>query len=346
MLSVATHQYLPKGIVLADSFIEYNPDCDVIILVPDISQSMIDSREWPFSSSIRLIGIDEINDTSLKKMHRYYNAFELCCSAKSFLLEYALFKVGYEKAVLLDPDIVCYATFEDVWTAMDKAAVALTPHIFSPLPDDGCLPDDREIVNAGFVNGGFWAAIRSDTTKKILDWMKNKVIHFGFFIPERNLYADQTWMSCLPWFFPQHVLLLRNQGMNVAYWNLHERRLTNRNGVFFSEAERLVFFHFSGYDDNQPARLTTHTLRNLSGENAAVISMLLDDYRKELYHCVGSLPHVKLDHPCSNMPLSKRLKTYESFFGDKPEFMSRYEAGSMLPRLIAAVIAAGKGKGQ
>ncbi|HHT9138681.1 MAG TPA: glycosyltransferase [Candidatus Wunengus sp. YC60] len=332
LLTVATYSYLPKAVVLIESFIINNPGCDVLLLVPDVSHDKIKSVEWPIPPFVKMIGIDDIENPLLQKMKQYFDAFELCCAAKSFLLEHGLFKEGYEKAILLDPDIVCYASFDQVWSVLDHADVALTPHTCSPMPDDGLLPDDCEFVNSGFINGGFCAVKRTENSKKCLNWIIEKVFNYGFFIPQINLYADQTWMSCLPWFFPNNTLILRNSGMNVAYWNLHERELTAEKGAIFSNDERLVFFHFSGYDEKNPGQITKHSLRKFSENNNIILQNLVDDYRKKLENIIQNMPQLIPDMPCNNLPIHTRIVIYEIVRGEKIKFIANMQQKSNFGR--------------
>ncbi len=320
LLSVASYKYLPMAFVLADSFIAKNPDCDVFLLAIDLSGRQIKSVTWPVPPFVKLLGLDDIENPLLQKTRQYFDVFELCCAAKSFLLEQTLFKAGYEKAILLDPDIVCYAPFDQVWSALEYTDLAVTPHTSSPMPGDGLLPDDREFVNAGFINGGFWAAKRSNKSKECLDWMIGKVSDFGFFLPQINLYADQTWMSCLPWFFPDSALVMRNPGMNVAYWNLHERTLSLEDGGIFSNRERLIFFHFSGYDNKQPGQLTKHTSRKFSKNNEMILQKIIAEYNKQLVATTRKLPRLEPDFPCGDLEIHERLKKYEAVRGEKLKF--------------------------
>jgi hypothetical protein len=332
LLSVATYGYLSKAIVSVESFIKHNPDCDVILFVPDLSQKKVRSVKWPVSLPVKIIGINEIEDPLVWRMHQYFNAFEFCCAAKSFLLEYALLKCDYKKAVLLDPDTVCYSSFDEVWSILDNTDMVVTPHINSPIPEDECLPDDREFVNSGFINGGFWGASKTEATKRILDWMKKKVSHLGFFIPDINLYADQTWMSCLPWFFYDNVNVCRNSGLNVAYWNLQERALSRKGKIHYCNGHKLLFFHFSGYEEKNPVNLTIHTKRTFSEENKKIVQGLLDDYSKKLETTYAILPTIEPDKPCNNQPLNKRINIYRKVHGINPGFTYSQQRNFLLEK--------------
>jgi hypothetical protein len=69
-----------------------------------------------------------------------------------------------------------------------------------------------------------------------------------------NLYVDQRWLDLLA-ASSYTVGVVRDPGFNVAYWNLHERKLAlDDNGTWSVNKQPLKFFHFSGFDRE---RLTT-----------------------------------------------------------------------------------------
>ncbi len=320
LVSVTTSRYLPQAFILSESFIANNPFCDVLLFLTDLSTQRIGSLNWSDFQSVTVFSLDCVENPLLYRMREYFNAFEFCCAAKSFVLDHSLFRLGYQKAVFLDPDIFCYASFDKVWADLDGADLLVTPHVNSPMPADNRLPDDREMVTAGFVNGGFWAARANENTRRCLAWIAEKVTHYGFFIPDTNLYADQTWMSCLPWFFPVSVQVLRDPGLNVAYWNLHERTLSFENGVLFSNGERLVFFHFSGYDPANPTQLTKHSRRELVNNDPAILRGLLLAYKSKLDEVILRFPDIQPDLPCSSLALQKRIRLYKSIHRHAAKF--------------------------
>ncbi|MDQ1423682.1 MAG: hypothetical protein QOD72_1180, partial [Acidimicrobiaceae bacterium] len=49
----------------------------------------------------------------------------------------------------LDPDIVVYHAFPEVFAAAERSGIALTPHVLHPLPRDGRQPDEQMLMLAG-----------------------------------------------------------------------------------------------------------------------------------------------------------------------------------------------------
>jgi hypothetical protein len=77
-----------------------------------------------------------------------------------------------------------------------------------------------------------------------------------------GLFVDQLWMNFAPVYF-EKVMILKNHGYNMAYWNLHERKLVKTDqGYFVNDlSTQLVFFHFSGYVFSKPEVLSKYQNR-------------------------------------------------------------------------------------
>ena len=93
---------------------------------------------------------------------------------------------------------------------------------------------------------------------KFLEWWGKRLetkAHINF---AKGMFTDQIWLNFAPLFF-KNVCILDHPGYNMAYWNLHERSLTNSMKVFKNGEEfNLVFYHFSGFDPLKPDILSQY----------------------------------------------------------------------------------------
>ena len=78
---------------------------------------------------------------------------------------------------------------------------------------------------------------------------------------------------------PAHVL--RDPGVNVAYWNLEERRLERDGDRYTVNGEPLRFFHFSGFDPARPFALSSHQTR-IRLPDEPVLAALCEQYAAEV----------------------------------------------------------------
>src|SRR5262249_3073707 len=54
------------------------------------------------------------------------------------------------------------------------------------------------------------------------------------------------------------LAIQREPEFNVAYWNLHSRRLARGGDGYTVDGRPLAFFHFSGFDPDSPLVLSRH----------------------------------------------------------------------------------------
>jgi hypothetical protein len=109
------------------------------------------------------------------------------------------------------------------------------------------MPDDGHILRAGQFNLGFIGINFSANALAFLRWWKSKLYEHCVVDVPNGYFVDQKFIDFVPFFFGR-VLIEKNTGYNVGYWNLHSRRLNQTNGSWGCNEGPLYFFHFSGYD--------------------------------------------------------------------------------------------------
>jgi hypothetical protein len=86
---------------------------------------------------------------------------------------------------------------------------------------------------------------------------------------------------------------VRSLGANVGYWNLPARPLTLVDGEWRAGGERLLFFHFSGFDPRRPHELSRHQDR-IDAASQPLLALLLRTYADLLLdkrrHLESALP--------------------------------------------------------
>ena len=194
-----------------------------------------------------------------------YEILELNTNVKPTFLKYLMARYGFDSVIYLDPDIFVYAPLEPVFDALSHGANAvLTPHLTTPLMDDK-LPGEQEMLYNGTYNLGFIAVAGTSDGLRLLDWWEERCLELGFTEGRTGLFVDQKWMNLAPGLF-ESVAILRDAGCNMAYWNLHERRLERNSGGYLvlsrvSGTVPLRFFHFSGIVVSDPEMLSKNTNR-------------------------------------------------------------------------------------
>jgi hypothetical protein len=151
---------------------------------------------------------------------------------------------------------------------MARHAIALVPHITEPYPDDRS-PNHTDLLRTGAYNLGCLGLSQRPDTRAFLAWWRS-VLYDGCLVdPDRGLFVDQKWIDLVPALFPDHAIV-RDRALDVAYWNLHERRLCLEGDTFTANGAPIAFFHFSGFDPGSPERLSRYSDRSSDRSHEAV----------------------------------------------------------------------------
>ena len=248
--TIIARNYLPHARVLARSFRDHHPGGRFTTLVIDDRQREVSSEE-PFE----VLHLDElVTDTAeLHVLAAYYDVMELATAVKPLLLGHLL-GAGAATVAYLDPDIEVYSALDVVEHALADQSIALTPHTTVPIPRDGLRPSEAEIMGSGIYNLGFIGV--APGSEPFLDWWWERLRRDAVVDLQRMLFTDQRWIDFVPSLF-DHVLL-KDPGLNVAYWNLHGRQVQQSPAGRTVNGEPLRFFHFSGYSPFRPNVLSKH----------------------------------------------------------------------------------------
>ncbi len=271
--TIIANNYFAQARVLADSFRKYNPGCPFFVLVMGRVGGYFD----PGQEKFLVLETDSLDIADRNSFFFKYNLLEASTAIKPYFLEHLLRRHNLRKLVYLDPDILITDTFTPLCSLLDRYSVVLTPHLTSPI-SDSYHPGEFQILQAGAYNLGFIALRNSQITDRVLSWWKQKVYHHCLMAPERGMHVDQKWMDLAPVLFSD-VLVLREPGYNVAYWNLHERTVTVQNDSVMVNGTPCYFFHFSGIDLEDIEAVSRHQNRfRLSALGEA--RLLFEQYRE------------------------------------------------------------------
>lgn len=250
--TIVARNYLPQARVLARSFHDHHPGGRVVVLVLDAPGEGLRDDE-PFE----VVVPEDLFPGRLRELRHMvtiYNVMELATALKPFLLRHLVTAAEASSATYLDPDIEVLAPLDDVAAAAERHGIVLTPHRLTPVPDDGCQPGEQVFAQSGAYNLGFVAV--SPGAVAFLDWWGERCRRDCLHAVPEGLFVDQRWVDLAAAYFGPHVL--RDPGLNVAYWNHDERPVTAGPGGPIAGGAPLRFVHYSGYDPDVPHLLTKY----------------------------------------------------------------------------------------
>lgn len=264
MCTIIAKNYLAFARTLARSFLDLHPGFRCYVLIVDDFEGYVNPQDECFE----VVKLTDLEIPNLPDLCFKYDVKELCTATKAFLLEYLIQQKGVAKLLYLDPDILVTHSLDSLYEKLEVCDIILTPHLDADYPEDGLRPDDSQILIAGQFNLGFIGVNSSANGQKFLSWWKQKLYRHCVVDLAKGYFVDQKFIDFVPLFF-ERLLIEKDVGYNVAYWNLHSRRISCEDGQWKCNSAPLYFFHFSGYDprgssisNHVPERMARHTFSN------------------------------------------------------------------------------------
>ncbi|MDJ0533613.1 MAG: hypothetical protein QNJ70_14190 [Xenococcaceae cyanobacterium MO_207.B15] len=276
IVTICSSNYFPYARILFHSLQKYHPEASLFLCLADTPNSEIDLG----IEGVEVIPAEKLGISNFPDFAFRYDIMEFNTAVKPFVMKLLIEERNFEQVVYLDPDIELFAPLTPIFEAMKAGAnFVLTPHITEPAEFKE-FPDDIGIMKAGIYNLGFIALNNSPDAIAFLHWWSRKLRFQCINQQDRGIFVDQKFVDLLP-AFHDNVAILRDRTLNVAYWNLDQRKLEQTQQGWIIDGEPLIFFHFSGIEPNHPQRLSKYTER-FNGNLAPAIQALVNDYISKL----------------------------------------------------------------
>lgn len=273
--TIVAKNYLAFARVLMSSLRKWAPEMKRIVVLTDKPDGYFD----PDGEDFEVILSEDLPIPLSRWFHFKYTILELSTAVKPYAVQHILERTGVERLLYFDPDIEIYAGLDPVLAPLGHQNIALTPHLTAPLDDDR-RPGDLEILRSGTYNLGFLGLRRSEETDRFVRWWQGRLYDRCVVDLAKGLFVDQRWIDLAPGLF-DGVAILRDPGLNVAYWNLAHRRIEKAAEGYLVNGHRLRFFHFSGFDPDNPHRFSRHQDRFTLDDLGDARELALD-YRNRL----------------------------------------------------------------
>lgn len=275
--TIVSRNYAAYARTLQESLRRSNPDINFYVLVVDRKDAVFE-RQAGFDN---LLWVEDLGIPNFLSMAFKFDILELNTDVKPFMLQ-RLAK-QYEYFFYLDPDIYVYGTLDGLVHRLEGQTAIITPHAISPINDDK-KPSEIDFLKSGTYNLGFFGARACPETQRLLEWWGQRCYALGYNDARQGLFVDQRLIDLVPSFF-DGVVIERSPAYNVAYWNLHERTITDDHETPQVNGIPLIFFHFSGLsvDPSTEPRLEISKYQNRSNfKNRPDVNSLFDNYRRKL----------------------------------------------------------------
>ena len=232
--TIASSEYEPMVKLLVDSFFKFHPKSRFIVFSGD--EYNLKSVHITHNLEVRKLDFDT---TSGSKRLSYSRA-------KPSVLR-GLMEEGWQSVVFLDPDMLVISSLNEVIDVVVKNSLTLTPHILNLVEENSIENFDKTLLNVGMFNAGFIGLSQSREALDFLRWWESRAVESGILFQNSGLYFDQRWLDLAPGYV-EELCILRDPGVNVAYFNLSNRRIEIENGDYVVNGSKLKLIHFSGFD--------------------------------------------------------------------------------------------------
>ena len=249
--TIVAKNYTSFARTLCESFLSVHPSGRCHVLFIDRTEGCID----PAKENFNVYHLEEIAIPDVKELCFKYNVTELATAVKPFFLRFLLSKPEIREIIYLDPDILVLDSLGKLFDLLDTKDIVLTPHLDADYPEDGKFPDDSHIMKSGVFNLGFIGVRKSANVERFLDWWSGKMRDKCVIDHGRGYFVDQRFIDLAITLF-ENIHVEKDTGYNVAYWNLHGRRVEWREGRWLCNGKPLYFFHFSNFKPEVPSLLS------------------------------------------------------------------------------------------
>jgi len=318
IFTIVSKNYLSQARILIKSLKKFNKNIDLYILLVDKFDNYFD----PEKEQAKIVLMEDLTNIPEKESFFFkYTILELNTAVKPYFIE-TLLEKDYKKVIYFDPDIKTYNSLIKIIDCLDNNSIVLTPHIDTPI-SDGKKPSDQDYLLAGSFNLGFIGVSNTNTTKIFIKWWKEKLYDNCTVDLEHGLFVDQKWIDMIPSLF-EDVKIIHDIGYNVAYWNIHSRKINysdNDAEIKVNDQSQLIFFHFSGFSVNNPDIISKHQNR-YSLKERPDLKQLFYNYQKEIiendYQEISKWPYY-YDYFSNGAKISNFIRKYYLRLDEKRE---------------------------
>jgi hypothetical protein len=251
---IAKHQ-LAKVRVLVKSWKAHHPDEPFFVLLLDSPNGLFSPCSEPGTwVSVTSLGVPNLNTILFR-----YCSSECSLALRPRFLKYIFETYQIESLLYLGADALVLNSFRDLLECSARKNVLLVPYLLAPIPGDGRIPSEANIVESGVFNPECILFRNAGSSLHVLSWLENRLNHPIVENLGNKPGVDPEWFKLLPSLFGG-VDVVRDAGYGVGYWNLHERSIsvaetTTVNGV------PLKCIHFAGFNPIRPDIISTYQNR-------------------------------------------------------------------------------------
>lgn len=277
IFTIVSRNYFAFALTLMESTQQFYKNSVRYIIIADQHAENLECG----SVDARVVGCQQLFGTELESMAFAYSILEFNTALKARCFSWIFEKHPGECCLYLDPDIWLLAPLNSIEAAFDNGAeLLLTPHITTSRLTPWA-PDDLRLLRDGVYNLGFCGLKDTPATRDLLKWWESHLLRDCRTASDEGIFVDQKWMELAPCFI-ENTVILRDPGLNIAYWNLPERNIERDEKQYKANGRPVGFVHFSGIRALDPVQFCKYYPELSGDELQPAVRELFNMYIGEL----------------------------------------------------------------
>lgn len=281
--------YAPRACLLAESLKRNEQNIEVIALLVDETSTpeakkAVDVMKRYFD---RVVLAKDIGIPNFRQWIFKHNVVEACTAVKPRMLE-NLFSESPGTVIYMDPDTYSFAPYIRNLLADHTGSILLTPHQLRANQTEASVRDNElGSTKYGIFNLGFACVRATGQGPEFATWWRRSCEMACYEEVAEGIFTDQKWCDHVPGLFSDFQVI-RDPGMNVASWNLSQRKIYfDAGGVPCIEGSPLKFFHFTKVGSVGNTMIARYAESNVEAFE------LLGYYSNQLVQMQKKFPQVK-----------------------------------------------------
>jgi hypothetical protein len=272
---VATKPKIALARVTARSLAVFHPDIPFFCLLADKNDGFLTDGSEPFTT----VYLADLKIADRERLCFRYDEQELTFACAPLILNHLL-DLGYETVCFVKRESMFFGPCARVIDLCARHSVTLCISHISPVrAEDG---PTRELMTllSGVYNGGFLGVTHCTEARAFLAWWTERLSEHCHRDVSEGLHFDQRWLDLVPSYFPEFGII-REPGFNIGHWCLPDRCIEIDGGVVTADGEPCSLVRFSGYDFDNPDRVTVYFDR-LSVSDLGAAALFFRSYQAAL----------------------------------------------------------------
>lgn len=228
--------YIMRALAFYDALVKLGQYKFWFLCLDDETKEIIKKLGLP---NIILMTIEEINDRELLNTANNRSRAEFIFTSKSAWIHYVINNIADGEALIFgDCDIFYFSSPDKLLSDIreNHCSIGIVSHQF---------PKHKEYLNekVGKYNAGLLYLINDYNSRLCINEWRNQCIEWCCLKYEKGRFGDQLYLNKWPEKY-RGVYEIKNKGVNLGSWSIYDFKITERDGVFYVDEDRLICYHF------------------------------------------------------------------------------------------------------